>query len=43
MEAMEVAATTVAEVEDITAAVEVIMVAVGATVEVTHLDALSGI
>ena len=43
MEAMVVAATTVGEVEDITVAVEVIMVAVGATVEVTHLDALSDI
>ena len=50
MEAMEVAATTVEEVEDIMGVVEVIMVAVegimvavGATVEVTHLDALSDI
>ena len=42
MEAMEVAATTVEEVEDIMGVVEGIMVAVGATVEVTHLSALSG-
>ena len=50
MEAMEVAATTVEEVEDIMVAledimgvVEGIMVAVRATVEVTHLYAHSGI
>ena len=43
MEAMEVAATTTEEVEDIMGVVEGIMVAVGATVEVTHLDALSDI
>ena len=40
MEAMEVAATTVEEVEDIMGAVEGIMVAVEATVEVTNQDAL---
>ena len=43
MEAMEVAATTMEEVEDIMGVVEGTMVAVGATVEVTHLDALSDI
>ena len=37
------AATTMEEVEDIMGVVEVIMVAVGATVEVPHLDALSDI
>ena len=43
MEAMEVVATTMEEVEVIMEEVEVTMVAVGAMVEVTHLDALSDI